>query len=232
MTDQTVQTTISNPSMGKIFTKSATDQQWDGNTLLDSLSNQQLGILMPNTTVNRVQLQYAGGLCAWRIQNSATLRFQRWGFGVKDGLACWRSSAIQPYQINPNDIMVVYPLATATVGSNALAWVTTSKGVELFSAIGAVDATATAMTTVVNSQSLGDSMFNSTLSTIMIQVEDGATLDLVEIIDNSGGVVWSAYGGVRGGSNGAMSLYYNLAVDGLAINIGKGYSLRVTTTSA
>ena len=70
-----------NPSMGKIFSKSATDDVWDGNTLTDTLSQQQIGILMPRSTINRVQLQYAGGLSAWRIQNSANLTFQRFGFG-------------------------------------------------------------------------------------------------------------------------------------------------------
>ena len=106
MTDQAVQATVANPRMGKIFTKTATDDQWDGNTLTDSLSGQQIGILMPSTTINRIQLQYAGGLCAYRIQNAQSLVFQRWGFGVKDGLACYESSAIAPYTINPNDILI------------------------------------------------------------------------------------------------------------------------------
>ena len=233
MTDQAIQATLGNAMMGKVFSNAAaTDGRWDGNTLTDSLSGQQVGILMPNATINRVQLQYAGGLCAWRIQNSATLRFDRYGFGTKDGLACWSSSAIPGYRINPNDIISVYPQPVdGTAGTtNTLAWVQTSKGVELFSA-SSVDAIATAMTTVVNSQSLGDSMFNSTLQSIHIQCEDGATLDQVEIIDNNGGTVWTAYGGVRGGSGGAMSLSYNLKVDALALPIGKGFSLKITTTT-
>jgi len=220
--------------MGKIFSKSATDDQWDGNTLTDTLSQQQVGILMPSTTINRVQLQYTGGLCAWRIQNAQSLTFQRWGFGMKDGFACFASSAIQPYTINPNDIISVYPLpvdATA-LESNALAWIQTSKGVELFEAKGIVNGTATAMSTVVNAQSLGDSMFNSVLSSIHVQAEDNATVDQVEIIDNSGGTVLTLYGGVRGDSNGAMSLVYNLKADGLAVPIGKGFSLKITTTTA
>jgi hypothetical protein len=233
MTTQNVQATVMNNRLGKIFTKSdATDGQWDSNTLTDSLSSQQIGILMPNTSINRVQLQYAGGLSAWRIQNSATLQFTRFGFGVKDGLACWESSAIAPYMINPNDILTVYPqpVNSAPNLTNVLAWVVTSKGVELFSA-SPVDATATGMNTVVNNQSLGDSMFNSTLQSIHIQCEDGAVLDSVEVIDNSGGTVWTAYGGVRGSTGGAMDLSYNLKVDGMAIPIGKGFSLKVTTTT-
>lgn len=234
MTSQDVTATVSNPSIGKIFSKSATDDQWDGNTLTDTLSQQQLGILMPGTSINRVQFQYTGGLCAWRIQNSATLTFQRWGFGVKDGLACYSTSYIQPYTINPNDILVAHPLPVeATAGqTNVQAWIQTTKGVELFEAKGVVDATPTAMNTVVNGQSLGDSMFNSMLTSIHVQAEDGATVDQIEIIDNSGGVVVTLYGGVRGDTLGAMSLSENLRADGLNIAVGKGFSLRITTTSA
>ena len=233
MTVQDVKATLSNARMGKIFSKSATDDVWDGNTLTDTLSGQQIGILMPNTTINRVQLQYAGGLCAYRIQNAQSLVFQRFGFGMPTGYACYESSAIAPYTINPNDIISVYPLpvdATANQ-SNVLAWVQTSKGVELFESKDTPDGTPTAMSTVVNSQTLGDSMFNSTLSSIHVQAEDGATVNEVSIIDNSGGTVITLYGGVRGNQGGAMSLVYNLKADGLAIPIGKGFSLRVTTTS-
>jgi hypothetical protein len=54
----------------------------------------------------------------------------------------------------------------------------------------------------------------------------------VEIIDNSGGTVLTLFGGVRGGVPGAMSLQYNLKADGLALPIGKGFSLKITTTTA
>jgi len=219
--------------MGKIFSKTATDDQWDGNTLTDTLSGQQVGILMPNTSINRVQLQYAGGSCAWRIQNAQSLVFNRFGFGMADGYACYESSAIAPYTINPNDILTVYPLPLAGAGTtNVLSWIQTSKGVELFEAKAVADATATEMKTVVNEQTLGDSMFNSTLGSIHIQAQDGATVDEVSIIDNSGGTVLTLYGGVRGASGGAMSLVYNLKADGLAVPIGKGFSIKVTTTAA
>jgi len=233
MTTQDVKATVSNARMGKIFSKSATDDVWDGNTLTDTLSGQQIGILMPGTVINRVQLQYTGGLSAYRIQNAQSLTFQRFGFGVKDGLACYESSMIAPYTINPNDILTVYPLPVDGTGkTNALAWITTSKGVELFEAKAVVNATATAMTTVVNAQTLGDSMFNSTLGSIHVQAQDNSIVDQVEIIDNSGGTVLTLFGGVRGGVPGAMSLSYQLKADGLAVPIGKGFSLKITTTAA
>ena len=220
--------------MGKVFSKNATDDIWDGNTLTDTISGQQVGILMPNTTISQVQCQYTGGLVAWRIQNAQSLVFNRWGFGSKDGLACFESSRIAPYNINPNDIFTVYPLpvdGTATQ-TNVLAWIQTTKGVELFEAKGVVDGVPTAMKTVVNDQTLGDSMFNSTLGSICVQAEDGATVDEVTIIDNSGGVVLTLFGGVRGDTLGAMSLYKNLNADSLAVPIGKGFQIKVQTTSA
>lgn len=233
MTTQAVQATLSNARLGKIFTKTATDDVWDGNTLTDSLSDQQLGILMPSVPITHVQATYTAGCMAWRIQNSANLTFQRYGFGVPDGFSCYASQRIAPYTVNPNDIFTVYPLPAAGVGeANTLAWVVTTKGVELFEANAATSGTATAMKTVVNQQTLGDSMFNSTLQSIHVQAQDGATVDSIEIIDNSGGVVTTLYGSVRGASSGAMSLDYNLKVDGLAVPIGKGFSLRVTTTTA
>ena len=234
MTTQDIQATVSNPRMGKIFSKSSTDDQWDGNTLTDTLSQQQIGILMPRTPINRVQLQYAGGLCAWRIQNAQSLVFNRWGFGTRDGFACYESSAIAPYTINPNDILTVYPLpeATGATDSNALAWITTSKGVELFEAKDVANGTPKELKTVVNDQTLGDSMFNSVLSSIHVQAQDDITVDQIEIIDNSGGTVLTLYGGVRGGVPGAMSLIYNIKADNLSVPIGKGFSIKISTTRA
>ncbi len=229
MTDQTVTATISNARLGKIFTASSTDGTWAG-TLKDTLSSQQIGILMPGVPITHVQTQYAGGLTAWRIQNSATLTFQRYGFGVKDGLACYESARITPYNINPNDIVSVYSQPPLAWGTNVLAWVVTSKGVELFEANGVLDATSTPMLTVVNDQSLGDSMFNSTLASIHVQAQDGAVVDSIELIDASGGTVLTIAGGVRGEA-GSMSNLYNLKADGLAVPIGKGWSLKVTTTA-
>jgi hypothetical protein len=153
---------------------------------------------------------------------------------MKDGFACYRSSMIAPYTINPNDILTVYPLPVdgTALESNVLAWIQTSKGVELFEAKGVIDGTLTELKTVVNDMTIGDSMFNSTLGSIHIQCEDNGTLDEVTIIDNSGGTVLTLYGGVRGDSAGAMSLVYNLKADGLNVAIGKGYSIKVKTTSA
>lgn len=234
MTTQAVKATVGSGTFSKIFTLTATDDQWDGNSLTDSISNQPIGILIPRATINNVNMTYTEGLCAWRIQSAQTLQVKRLGFANKLGYSCYESSMVAPYAIAPDDILSVYPLpldATASQ-SNCLAWVKTSKGTELFEAKDIPDATSTAMTTVVNNQSLGDNQFGTTLREIMVQAEDGATVNQIDILDNSGAVVFTALAGPRGNDVGSRSNMYNLHVEGLAIPIGRGFSLKVTTTSA
>jgi len=233
MTTQATKAVVGSGSFSKIFTLTATDGKWDGNSLTDSISSQPIGILIPNAVVDNVCATYTNGLMAWRIQNAQSLQVTRRGFASKVGYSCFASCKMTPYRINPNDIISVYPLpvdATANQ-TNALAWVTTTKGTELFSATDIPDGTSTAMTTVVNSQSLGDNMFGSTLRTIEVQCEDDATLNKVVIFDNSGAVVFTAFGGTRNGV-GSSSNYWNIDVKGLGIPIGRGWAIKVDTTSA
>ncbi|MDA8748640.1 hypothetical protein N9M68_00720 [Candidatus Poseidonia alphae] len=226
---QLVQAVLANSRMSKIFSNAfATPNTWSANTMVDTLSQQQVGILTPNVMFDRVQFQYTGGVCAWRLQNAATLQYTRWGVGVLDGLSCYRSQSIAPYSVNPNDILVAYPKEAAASGSSSvIAWVTTTKGTELVEAT-AAEGVATTMKSVVNEQPLGDFAFNSTLQSIKVQAQDGASVDSVEIISNDGGVVMTLFGSVRGTSLGATDLEYNLSATGLALNIGKGFILRVT----
>ena len=234
MTTQAVKATVGSGTFSKIFTLTATDDQWDGNSLTDSISNQPLGILIPKATINNCAMTYTEGLAAWRIQSAQTLQVKRLGFSSPAGFSVYNESMIQPYAIQPDDILSVYPLPidTDATHSNCLAWVATSKGTELFEAKNIVDATSTAMTTVVNNQSLGDNQFGTTMREIMVQAEDGATVNQVDILDNSGAVVFTALGGTRADNGGSQSSLYNLHVKGLAIPIGRGFSLKVTTTSA
>lgn len=234
MTTQAVKATVGSGTFSKIFTLTATDDQWDGNSLTDSISGQPLGILIPRAMINNLSMQYADGLMAWRIQSAQTLQVKRLGFSSKTGYSCYKTNRMQPYTIAPDDILSVYPLPMDSDQgqSNCLAWVSTSKGTELFEAKNVADSTSTAMTTVVNNQTLGDNQFGTVLRSIMVQAEDGATVDQIDILDNSGAVVFTAFGGTRGDSSGQQSLLYNLHVDGLNIGIGRGWSLKVTTTSA
>jgi len=233
MTSQAVKATVGSGSFSKIFSLTATDGQWDGNSLTDSISSQPLGILVPNAMVDNICATYTNGLMAWRIQNAQSLQVTRRGFASQVGYSCYSSCKMSPYRINPNDIISVYPLAVDATANqtNALAWVTTSKGTELFSATDIPNSTSTALTTVVNSQSLGDNMFGSTLQSIQVQVEDQGTLNKVVIFDNAGAVVFTAFGGTRNGI-GSSSNYWNIDVKGLGISIGRGWAIKVDTTSA
>jgi len=233
MTTQGVSITAGNGSMSKIFTLSATDNQWDGNVLTDSISSQSIGILIPNATLTYAQASYEAGAMAWRLQNAQTLQVKARGLGVLSGQECFESQSISPVTVGQNDILTVFPVAAASAGrTNSLAWIQTSKSTELFTSIDAVDATATNMVSAVNSQSLGDLFFGSTLQRIWVQVQDGASLDKVEILDEMGGVVMTLQGGERGATGSSRSNEYNLYAINLGVRIGKGWQIRTTASSA
>ena len=234
MTTQSVSCTTGNPSMSKVFSDSATNNIWSGNVMLDTIASQSIGILIPNSTLTFMQPSYEAGCMAYRLQNAQTLAVSNFGFGVKGSQENFSLSRINPVRVNPNDILTAYPMpvhATPAV-SNALAWVTTSKGVELFSSptAGLPNGVATAMITAVNNQTLGDAFFGSRLSSIVIQLEDGALCDSIQIIDEMGGVVMTIQGGYRGLSPSSESNTYNLSVSGLNVTIGKGWSFKVVAT--
>jgi hypothetical protein len=232
MTTQAVSITTGNGMMSKIFTLDATDGRWDGNVLTDSISSQSIGILIPNATLTFAQAQYEAGVMAWRLQNAQTLAVKSRGFAVLNGLECFETSAIPPVKVGQNDILTVYPNPAASAGqTNSLAWIQTSKSTELFTATGATDNTGTNMVSAVNSQSLGDLFFGSTLQRIWVQVQDGASLDKVEIVDEMGGVVMTLQGGERGATSGSRSNQYNLYAINLGVRIGKGWQIRTTASS-
>jgi len=170
---------------------------------------------------------------AWRLQNAQTLQVKARGLGVLKGLECFESDTIQPVQVGQNDILTVFPQPAGGAGTtNSLAWIQTTKSTELFTATGATDLTATNMVSAVNSQSLGDLFFGTVLQRIWIQVQDGASLDKVEIVDEMGGVVMTLQGGKRGATGGSRSNLYNLYAINLGVRIGKGWQIRTTASSA
>ena len=219
--------------MSKIFTATVTDGAWSL-PLLDTISQQNLGILTPNAVYNWAQAEYNAGLMAWRIQRSDNLAVSRRGWGVLAGQNCMSEASMPPTRINSTDILTVYaePVDFILGQSNVLAWIDTTKGTELFGVNSVIDDTPTEMKSKINSMTLGDSFFNSTMRSITIQCEDGAALDKVEILDAQGGVQWTAMGNVRGTGPASRSNEYNLMVDGMGLSITKGYSIKVTTVSA
>ena len=234
MTTQAVTATIGGPTFSKIWIDTATDDKWDGNVGLDTLSSQSLGILIPGALINNVCATYTAGNLGWRISNAQSLAVQRRGWGSKVGNSCYKSCMIAPYTVNPNDIITFYPMAVDATANDTsvLAWVTTSKGTELFSVQTTADNTATAMTSVVNGQSLGDMFFGSRLLSIEVQGEDGSLINQIQILDNQGGVIWSAYGNTRMPTAGGTTMYYNLSAMGLNLPVGKGSVLNALATTA
>lgn len=233
MTTQAVSITTGNPSMSKIFTDTATDRVWSGNVLTDTIAQQSIGILIPNATLTFAQAEYTAGCMAFRLQNAQTLQVTARGWGVKAGFNCMSEAPIMPTRVSPNDILTAYPLpvdATANK-SNALAWIHTTKGVELFEALAVPDNEATQMKTSVNQQTIGDAFFNSRLMRLSVQCEDGATLDSIQIVDEMGGVVYTAQGSVRGQTPSSRSNEYNLLIPDLGITIGKGWKFNIITVS-
>jgi hypothetical protein len=232
MTTQETQVTVGNARMSKIFTLTATDNQFDGNVLTDSISSQSIGILIPNTPISYAAAEYESGAMAWRLQNAQTLLVKSRGFANASGLDCFASQQIAPVTVGQNDILTVYPVAVAGAGtSNTLAWIQTSKSTELFTGMAAPDNVSKAMTSAINSQSLGDLFFGSTLQRIWVSCQDGASLNFVEIVDEMGGVVMTIQGGKRGATLGSKSNQYNLYAVNLGIPIGKGWSMRVNSTT-
>ena len=234
MTTQSIKAKVGNNQMTRNFEKTATDASFMvQNSLVDSNSSTQLGILIPGVSINQVQMTYAGGLCSWRIQNSQTLRVSRFGFASKAGYVCPSETKIAPYTINPSDQLQCFPnIVNATGGdTNVQAWLVSSGGTESFSVTTTADSTLTAMLNSQTSQTLGDWCFGKALTRIMIQCEDGAFLSEVAVFDQTGSQVWSAYGGQRLPTAGGKSTMTNLDVP-CNLMIGKGWGIQVSTVTA
>jgi len=230
MTTQTITATVGSSTFSRSFNDTSTDGQWTGNVLLDDLASNNLGLTQAGQVVSHLPLQYEGGLCAWRIQSTQTLKVKRQGFGVKGSLHCWESNAVPSYTIASDDILTVYPMAMSPNPQqfNAMMLIQTSSGTEFFSASNVADETATALTSTESGQTLGDLFFGRTVTGLWVCLEDGATLQEVEVFDEAGGEVWSARGSVRLPTMGGTSAHYNLHASGLGIPIRKGFTIKVT----
>jgi len=235
LSTQGISLTVGNARMSKVFDNAtATDGQWTNNTLTDTIAGQQIGILIPNAPLAWGQLEYEAGACAYRVQNATTLQVATRGFGVATGYNSAEPPMLMPgIRVNPNDIVSVYPLAAAAAGNSAaLAWIYTSKGAELFANAACPDNAPTEIKSAVNEQTLGDMFFGSRLNALCVQLEDAASLNTVEIIDEMGGVVMTLQGGFRQTNLGGTCNMFNLDVKGLDIVVGKGWSIKFNTLKA
>jgi len=232
MTSQTVTVVAGNNTFSKIFTISATDDSW-GNVLLDTISSQPIGILLPNQVVNNMQANYAAGLGAFRLINSQSLKVSVQGLMSKTGLNNYQETQIPSTRINPNDILETYPMAVdSTSGDTAvLAFVNTTKGELLYKVTTSADNTPAEIVTAVNGLSLGSDAFGATLTKLQIQCEDGSRLASATVVDNMGGIIATFYGSERGATAGSRSNIYNGLFENLNIPIERGYALKVSTVT-
>jgi hypothetical protein len=219
--------------MSKVFTDESTDGTWNQNIGLDTIASQSLGILIPNSRLTFAQGTYSAGNMAWRIQSSSSLQVKSRGLGNVAGLSCYESDQIAPVMVAPNDIISFYPLAEPAVNqTNTLAWIQTSKGTELFEVTGTVSGTDGELKSSVQNQTLGDAFFGSMLQRIWVQVSDTDGNNSISVVDEMGGVVYTAYGGKRGATLGSKSGQYNLYLLNIGIPIGKGWSIKVNNTAS
>jgi len=234
LTTQTVVANVGNASMMKSYTDSATDGTFSTNIMLDSISSQPLGILQPGTTIDRINVLYTAGLCAWRLQRSDSLRIIRHGWASKTPYNQPNEGFMAAMTVNPKDTLQVHPMAVnSTAGDTAcLAWITANGKSELFTVTTSADNTAAELLQTETGQSVGDTFFGATISHIEVQCEDGASLVSLEVIDNTGGVIYTQRGGIRGAYVGAMNLYTNIDCNMLSIPVGKGFSVKVKTVTA
>ena len=232
MTSQKAGITIANNQIAKDFETTITDAVWSN--LPDTLSGSNLGILIPNAMINRGVGTYQAGVGAWRIINAQTLAVSRRGWLGLRGYSCYKSGEFATHRVGPNEIVQGFTLPSdaTSAKANVIGWVHTTKGTELYKATAVDDNTATEIKTALQDQTVGDAAFNSNMTGLSIQVEDGGQLTSVLLYDSAGGLVWQARGNHRGTNNGGTSAYYNFKAEGLSIPIGKGFSLKVTTVTA
>ena len=231
MSTQTTSVTIGNSQKSRVFTATSTDGQW--NIQLSSNASQNLGLEMPNTTVNVMAGSYAAGLAAVRITDSITQRTERWTMAAKGGYICHSETGIPAFNVKPTSLVEVYSMQVdATAGDTAvLAWVESGNQAELFKVTTASDQSYTSMTAVSTGQSLGDMFFGKQITKVSLAAEDGATIPSIKFLRADGAVVYTQYGNVRSPSAGATSTQYNLVAN---VNwmVGKGDNLQVAISTA
>ena len=231
MTTQASNTTIGNNSVSRVFNVTATDKQYNNAT--DTVSGTALGLALPGVTINSVASTYANGLGVWRIIRSQTNQIVAQGFMSKSGQVDPAECRIPPLTIQPDFLFQVYTdIADATANqSTVLALVTTPQGREAFTGTNIVDATSTALTSLIAGLGMGDLFFGRTVTGIQIMTEDSGTVGNFTVIDAAGGTQYTAYGQPRLPTAGGQSNQTNL-VASTNFMVAKGWVLKVSVTSA
>jgi len=221
---------IGNPRMSRVFSATSTDGQY--NNLNDSVTSTAIGLSMPNQTISYIQASQATGLGVWRIISSTTNQIIRQGFTAKTGYTCPASSAIAPLAIKSDYLFQVYTLADDATAdqSNVLALITSSRGVEAFTASDVPDSTDTQLTALISGLGVGDLLFGATMSQVAIQGEAGMFLSNITVLDAASGTVMTQSGSVRLPTAGGKSAMTN-GVFNMSIPLLKGFKLQCKTVS-
>ena len=231
MTSVATSAAIGNPRMSRIFSATSTDGIYNNQN--DSVTNTAIGLSMPNQTISYVQASQATGLGIWRIISSTTNKIFRQGFTSKTGYTCPSSNQIAPLAIQSDMLFQVYTLADDATGtqSNALALITSSRGVEAFVATDIPDSTATELTALISGLGVGDLLFGSTMTNVAVQGEAGMFLTSINLLDASSGTVMTQSGSVRLPTAGGKSAMTN-GIFNMQIQLLKGFKLQCTTVTA
>ena len=230
MTTQVVTSTVGSENFSRTFGVTATDGQW--NNVISTLSSQAIGLEIPNTPISFVQLaNTAEHTMLWRIIDGRSLVVRRTGLSFVTSFGCVESAQISPYVVQPQDLLQCYGLETSAADkSNVLGLLYTPQGVEPFGFVAGDDGSAVAVTNINTAQTLGDYAFGTTLLGYEFQLDSTHTLNSVEIIDQTGGTVYTAYGSVRLPAAGGKSYLANIK-GATNINIMKGWTMKLTTES-
>ena len=231
MTTVATSAVIGNPRMSRIFSATSTDGIYNNQN--DSVTSTAIGLSMPNQTITMVQASQATGLGVWRIMSSTTNQIYRQGFTNKTGYTEPADCMIQPLSIKSDMLFQVYTLADdATANeSNALAFITSNRGVEAFYATNIADSTATELKSLLSGLGVGDLLFGATMSQVSVQGEAGMFLTSISVLDAASGTVMTSYGSTRLPTAGGKSALTN-GVFNVSIPLQKGFVLKATTVSA
>ena len=230
MTSVATSAAIGNPNMSRIFSATSTDGIYNNQN--DSVTSTAIGLSMPNQTITYVQASQATGLGIWRIISSTTNNIIRMGFTSKTGYTCPASNVIAPLAIKSDYLFQVYTLADDATAdeSNVLALITSSRGVEAFTASNVPDNTDTQLTALISGLGVGDLLFGATMTNVAIQGEAGMFLTNITVLDAASGTVMTQTGSVRLPTAGGKSAMTN-GVFNMNIPLLKGFKLQCKTVS-
>ena len=229
----TVATTavIGNPRMSRVFASTSTDGIYNNQN--DSVTSTAIGLSMPNQTISYIQASQATGLGVWRIMSSTTNKIFRQGFTTLTGFTCPASSMIAPLAIQSDMLFQVYTLADSATPaeSNCLALITSSRGVEAFTASAIADGVPTDLTALISGLGVGDLLFGASLVNVAIQLDAPSALTSINLLDASSGTVMTQSGSVRLPSAGGKSAL-TAGVFNMNIQLLKGFKLQCSTIAA